>query len=48
MENQGYPQLLRKAIQSLYIDTKIITDVFGKLTRDIPTNEGVRQGCCIS
>ena len=48
MERRGFPTQLIAVLQSLYNRTSITLDLNGRLTEDIPTNKGVRQGCPIS
>ena len=48
MTDAGYPTHLIRAIQSLYVNTNVVLDLNGNLTDNIPTNKGVRQGCCLS
>jgi sorting nexin-29 len=47
-ERRGYPRHLICAIKSLYQNTTIILDMNGRYSKDISTNQGVRQGCSLS
>ena len=44
MEQRGFPSQLIKVLRSLYYKTAVVVDLNGKLSEDIPTNKGMRQG----
>lgn len=48
LEKRGYPQQLIKAVQSLYSNTRVAVKSNLKVSEEIPTNQGVRQGCPLS
>ena len=45
MGRRGYPQLFTNSVKIVYKSIATGLDLNGRLSSDIPTNNGVRQGC---
>ena len=48
LKNRGYPLHLVEVVRNIYEETTIRLILGEKLTEEIPTNKGLRQGCTLS